>query len=346
MTPDELWHRADVRFRGIVHHVDGETVWASRGATVVRSNDHGATWHSVWTAPVTFFHRLASRNRLGARLTRAHIHHVRPLGEHRLCVVGFRSVYTIETKSGTLLDTLPLDFSRPLALCAYQERAFFGEYKNNPERGPVRVWASAPGGTDWVPVWTFEDVRHVHGIFQDPYTDALWITTGDDDAESGLWRTTDRFRTVDSVLRGGQQARIVQPLFSQGHVYFGTDAPDEANALYRLDRRTGAVEPLQAVDGPVFWGAHVDDRYFFSTVCEPSAVNDTTRSTIWQSRPEGWRRLVELPKDRWPMRLFQYGQVLFPSGPGDPAALWFTPYGTCFDQMSLRLPVQEMDSDA
>ena len=37
------------------------------------------------------------------------------------------------------------------------------------------------------------------------------------------------------------------------------------------------------------------------------------------------------------MKLFQYGQVLFPAGPGDRDAVWLTPFATRGHLRSLRV---------
>ena len=39
------------------------------------------------------------------------------------------------------------------------------------------------------------------------------------------------------------------------------------------------------------------------------------------------------------MKYFQYGQVMFPSGPGDNKNLWCTPFATQYDQITLKYPV-------
>ena len=81
---------------------------------------------------------------------------------------------------------------------------------------------------------------------------------------------------------------------------------------------------------------------FLSTVCEPSAVNETRHTTLWGRRSGEWRELLRFAKDRWPMKLMQYGQLLFPTGPGDEHHLWFTPFATVEDQTSLKVPLDQL----
>jgi len=60
--------------------------------------------------------------------------------------------------------------SRPLCICRKDETLYYGEYCNNPERRPVRIFASHDQGASWPVIYSFDDVRHVHGIFHDEYT--------------------------------------------------------------------------------------------------------------------------------------------------------------------------------
>jgi hypothetical protein len=174
-------------------------------------------------------------------------------------------------------------------------------------------------------------------VYHDPYEDALWVTTGDEDAEVGLQRTRDDFRSLERIAGGSQTLRVVQLLFTPDAVLFGSDAPSEVNHLYRLDRRSGAIRAVQAVGSSVFYGAQAPEICAFGTMVEPSEVNRSREAVVWLSKDGGdsWHPGMAFPKDWLPPRLFQYGQVLFPAGPGDGNTLWLTPYGARPDQVSL-----------
>ena len=192
---------------------------------------------------------------------------------------------------------------------------YYGEYRANREGSPVHVWASRDQGATWEAIHRFSDVRHIHGVFADPYDEALWITTGDSDRAAGIWRTRDRFATVERVAGGSQQTRAVQLLFTRAHVYFGSDAPAGVNHIYRLRRADHAIERLQQVEGPVYYGCRAGGRLFFSTACEPPALPRTREVAVWSSADgEQWRQVAAFRKDPWPARIFQHGHVLFPAG--------------------------------
>jgi hypothetical protein len=324
-------------FAGTVHHVDGQRVIASRGSALYESGDGGGTFRRIARLPLPAVSRIRGATRLLRRLFRAGVYHVAPLRSGRLVVLGYRSVFLVDPRSGAAERVAGLMGSRPLALCVTGDRLYYGEYRANPERTPVVVWSSDDEGRSWAGAHTFSGVRHVHGVYHDPYTDAVWVTTGDDDPESAIWRTTDGFATLERVVSGSQQCRAIRLLFTPGSIFFGSDTPRERNHIHRLDRATGKVERMQEVEGSVFHGCAVGPRLYFSTAWEPSDVNRDRSAVVWGRDGAGsWRQLLAARKDGWPPTLFQYGQILFPEGPGEPGHLWTTPFAAAGDQRSTK----------
>lgn len=325
-------------FDGIVHHV-GPSSYASRSGVIYRSEDGGGTWKPFAQLPLSVPQRLKSAGRLSRRLFRAAVHHVVPLTDDALVVFGYRAIWRLDA-AGRCTGVSALRGSRPLCVATEDGVVYYGEYRGNPEGAPVHVWASSDHGATWAPVHRFTGVRHVHGVFRDPYDRALWATTGDSDGAAGIWRTGDRFETVERVAGGSQQTRAVQLLFTRKHVYFGSDAPAAANHIYRLRRADGAIERLQAVEGPVYYGCHAGRRLFFSTACESPTLRETCDVAVWSS-VEGrrWRRIALFRKDVWPASVFQHGHVLFPMGPGwvHTDGVWLTPVAVSGDQHSLKI---------
>jgi hypothetical protein len=233
---------------------------------------------------------------------------------------------------GTIMGT------RPLAMCHRPDNGtfYYGEYWGDRRSGPVHIFGSDDQGRTWRPMYRLEGARHIHGVYYDPYGKALWVTTGDQDSESGLWRTDNGFQTLQKVAGGSQQMRAVQLLFTERFVYFASDASHERNQICRLDRTDGRVEALQEVESAVFYGTKVGEQLFFSTIAEPSPVNEMKKVVVWRSKDGvSWERFLDFQKDFWHYKLFQYGQILFPAGPGDGRHLWLTPYSCRGDQVSL-----------
>jgi hypothetical protein len=330
-------------FSGAVHCVQGKEAYASRGNTVYRSEDGGATWELLFELVPPFPGRLSSASRLLRRLCRAGVQHIVHLNGTELIVVANGYFHAYDLAAGRLCqEVAPVRGRRPLTLCATSEPAlYYGEYRSNSERSPVHVFASKDRGRTWDEAHEFREVRHIHGVFEDAYAQALWVTTGDEDDECGLWMTRDRFGTLERVLGGSQQARAVQVVPTRRFLYFGSDSPSGPNAIYRLSRDLGAVEKLCDVNGPVFYGCRVGESLFFSTACEPGV--ESPYATVWGSPGgESWRPVVRFRKDPWSKRFFQYGQVRFPVGTHEEGTLWMTPMGTTGDQRSLKLDIQRL----
>ncbi len=310
---------------GQLHLVDGGTLWVSRGHRLY-AGDSPASLVERSRLPIGLVRRLLSLLRPARRALRLDTHHVVKLRD-RLVVAAFGRMWCLDAASGKLLGPpQPLVGGRPLALCVAPRGIYYGEYRDNAERAPVRILFSADGLT-WSAIREISGVRHIHGIYLDPLTDDLWITTGDDGDECAIWRSQDAFRTIERMHVGTQQVRAIPLLFTEDHIYYGTDTPLEANYLYRFARRGGAVERLHAVEGSVFHAARVGRSLFFSTAVEPSAVNLSRDAVIYGSSDgTRWREVARHRKDALDLRYFQYGQILFPGGDNHTGKLLYSTF--------------------
>jgi hypothetical protein len=332
--------QADGMIRGRVVYVSGEKMLAARGFRIFESKAGGAAWKQTAVLPVSIHDKAAMSFRLPCRLLRNGVHHI-AVGNSSAFIVVNRDIYRMQ--NGVIKELGPLHGSRPLALCAANSSFYYGEYRSNPERSSVHVWKLKEGQEKWQPAWRFEGIRHVHGVFHDPYENALWVTTGDLDHEAGIWRTDDDFATLQKAAGGSQRFRAIQLLFTREHVYFGSDAPDDQNYIFRMAREGNNVEKIAAVGSSVFHGCKVGDHLFFSTAVEPSRVNTTRHAEVWGSADgDNWHVVRRFKKDIWPMKYFQYGQVLFPAGPGDGENLWMMPMSTDCDEKTLKIRVEKV----
>ncbi|KPD22102.1 hypothetical protein [Idiomarina zobellii] len=282
------------------------------GADLFVSEDKGQTWKHWLTLPVRTSLRLAMKSHMLSRLLRLGVHHLVKARGKWVAIVNNESFLIQADASITRLGFI--EGSRPMVLCASDDKVFYGEYRSNSERSPVHIYSLDFESNKWRSVWQFNDVRHIHGVFHDAYTDSFWVTTGDSNEESGIWCTRNNFTTLDKVLGGSQQTRAVQLLFSSKWIYFGSDTPQEQNFIYRTDREGNHIEKLQPVGGSVFYGCKVEDKLVFSTAVEQSDINSSRLAEVWySSNGKDWNKLVEWRKDFLSMKYFQYGQVLLPS---------------------------------
>ncbi len=329
------------RFNGVIHYHEQSLVYGSINQRIYRSSDGGLQWRLLTTLPISGYWRVLQRLPLGRRFFRAGIRHIVPAGDH-LVIFGYGLIYRYHLETASFSPPTRIIGSRPFAVCTGPGWLYYGEYGRNPKRRPVKVLRSNDHGVHWEVAYVFDRIRHIHGIFYDAESDAIWVTTGDEDHESGLWVTTDHFRTVRLVLGGSQRFRVVWLLFTPESVYFGSDTGRIPNALYRYSRRDGKVEALQLVDGPVFYGTRIAGELFFSTVCEPNRCHPTKQLTVWRSTDgAAFRPWLHLTKDCWPKRWFQYGQVLFPAGPGQAGAVWLSAVACCDFKGSMKIILAE-----
>jgi hypothetical protein len=133
---------------------------------------------------------------------------------------------------------------------------FFGEYFGNLSGDKVRVLKSKNNMSDWLEVFEFKpgQIQHIHAIQKDPYTEKLWILTGDKDEESMVAWSDNEFKSIVAIGNGNQLWRVCQLVFTEKEIYWGTDtyAGDFAG-IYRWDKKTAEIEKLGKVSGRVFF---------------------------------------------------------------------------------------------
>lgn len=270
----------------LLHYIDPDIMITSKGAKVQVSYNEEKRRDITFALPLSPKLHLRALADLSRRLFRCSIHHAIRINENIIVLIGFGIIYTYDLRVNRLnQEVVPVCGKRPLNLCVDNgSRLYYGEYRGNQDRSPVHIYGSNNKGKEWASVWRFIGIRHVHGVFYDSYDDRIWVTTGDNDEEAAIWMTDDRFRTLEKVVGGTQQLRAVQLLFTQNHVYFGSDTQLERNFIYRLDRKTAKVKKLQRVESSVFWGCKVGDYLFFSTAVEPSKVNKCKDACIWGAK--------------------------------------------------------------
>lgn len=219
--------------------------------------------------------------------------------------------------------------SKPLNLCiAPSGKIFFGEYFQNMEKRAVHIYCSEDNARTWHIAYTFPEgnINHIHGLFPDPYTQRIWVATGDRENECIIGYTEDEFKSFVEVFRGGQEYRTCQLFFYKDFIVFGTDTQYRQNVLKKFDRRTLEITELQKVQGSVVKGGQVGGVSFISTTVEPSEVNKDPFSHLWVTK-DGlhWEEKYKAKKDRLPFKL-QFGTFEFPKYQGIDRLerLWFS----------------------
>ena len=292
---------------------DGDSLYGARGLCLVRSRDRGRTWQRWGRVVVPRAYRAAARFRLTQRLGRLEVYKLQRSGD-TVVALARGGVYIGKVQDGTL--RLSFRAHRPVSLAVGPAgEIVFGEYHSNAQRGPMRIYRSEDGQTwDRVHEFAAGEIRHVHGIYHDPYAMCYWVLVGDVGQECGIVRCSLDFRDVNFVRRGSQQVRAYSMIIRPEGLYFGTDSENEANAIYRMDHEGHHFVKLHDIENSCFHSGMFGEYFVFSTVCEPSPRNDERWLHLWVTRDgTRWHKAAMYPKDRLPY-LFQYGNLFFPEG--------------------------------
>ena len=205
--------------------------------------------------------------------------------------------------------------SKPLNLCiAPSGNIYFGEYFQNMDKQAVHIYCSKDNAHTWKIAYTFEagQINHIHGLFLDPYTNRIWVVTGDRENECIIGYTKDEFKTFVEVFRGGQEYRSCLLFFYPDFIVFATDSQYIQNTIKCFDRTTLEIIELQTIQGSAIKGGQVGDVSFLSTTIEPSTVNKDKYAHLWVTK-DGlhWEERYKAKKD-WLPSIFQFGTLEFP----------------------------------
>jgi hypothetical protein len=125
-----------------------------------------------------------------------------------------------------------------------------------------------------------KQIRHVHAIQKDPYTDKLWVCTGDDDEESMVAWSDNEFKTIHEIGHGSQLWRVCQLIFTEDAVLWGTDTGSENDAgIYKWDRKTIELQKYQNIDGAVFFGTRLKNGTIVMSTDRESMKNEKDDKT-------------------------------------------------------------------
>lgn len=126
---------------------------------------------------------------------------------------------------------------------------FVGEYTTDTGTYPLKLYKSTDDGANWTAVQTWADAgdqpasrfRHIHFVRADTaVSNRIWIGVGDGDllaTQSNIGYSDDAGATFTWLsATPGQDYRSVDLLFSADAVWWGMDAPSQAQKIYRWDR--------------------------------------------------------------------------------------------------------------
>ena len=302
----------------IIHHrcADG-SLWATAKRRIMVKRDQG--WQPAGTFPRSYPRDLFDWSRPTARAMRADKCnlYVNRLGS----VLGIRGGWVYALREGVLTPLFQINGDSVLHRSFAEDEQgniYFGEYFMNPERVPVKIWRVSPDLTQWEAACELPGVRHVHGVYVDPYTPGtLWAAVGDFKGECYLARSEDGFRSLQLYGDGSQIWRAVNLFFTESSVNWLTDSNLELNHACRMQRASGMLEIGQEIDCSAWYGCTTREglHVAFTTVEQGPGILGNTSSVLVSRDAFHWEAIAQFKKDFWrPVKVFKYGVISCPSG--------------------------------
>lgn len=226
---------------------------------------------------------------------------------------------------------------------------YFGEYSIERPHA-VRIIRGTDDGRRWEVCHRFAEgrIRHVHAIVPDSYRKRLWICTGDNDSESGLFYTEDDFQTVSLFAGGDQSWRMVSLIPTKDALYWGSDAGQDApsdalNHIYKWDFEEGRKIELACIDKPAYYATMVKNGTMVIGVHHEPMIQRNVEETadIWVSEAgRSWRRAVKIPfKPSRRSYGTKYASICLPLGDHSVDEIYFTPLNIEENDFSLMAAV-------
>lgn len=310
------------KIKGKVLFLNSNCVYFSKGLTIYCIDKLTSQVSVFFRLPVFFFLRILSKFDLISRLLRLHVHHMLEDGFGGFYLLYHNKILRVDKNGNIVGAVCELVGKRPLCVLVHNGDLLYGEYTSNSSRNDVSIFSF--NGTDFHSLFKVPNIRHIHGIFYDNYDDKFLITTGDFDSESGIWHVDFENDSLIPILNGSQQERAVQLLFTDNFIYYATDTPSEQNYIYRYNKRHKFRERLSKISSSVFFGVSLNNRFYFSTVAEPSLCNNHRQIFLLEVDNKSVKVVKSFKKDFFSMKYFQYGQLIFPNFSTDDshASLW------------------------
>jgi hypothetical protein len=335
----------------IIHHrsEDG-TLWATSGRNVVIKNEH--QWQPFTRFPVCLPRDLFGFSRPTSRAMRSDKCNVFVNSSRKVMGIRGGMVYALEKGlPARSLFSIQGDCVLHRSLCEDQSGwTIFGEYFMNPQRQPVRIWRVSPGLDQWEIAHEFKSnaVRHVHGVFRDPFEkETFWVTVGDLEGECHLLCTADRFKSFRTFGDGSQNYRAVNLFFTRDHINWLTDSNLKLNHAFRLHRKTEKVEMGQELDCSVWYGCPTREKVFvaFTTVERGPAILSQASSVLVSKDAFNWEKVYSFKKDIYkPVQLFKYGVISCPSGELSVNGLYLSGEGLVgLDGSSIQASIEKVE---
>lgn len=327
-----------------------ECLLLSRGYELWCSDSRLSQLRFIARLPCPGLLRLASKGRYLARVLRTGLQTAQRLDDRRVLVVARDMIWCVDIVNGRVeLDFVIPEGRRLLFLSRLKDEKgvdasiVFGEYFDNPDRLPVRIWRRGIGHVaiwDIAHVFPAGEINHVHNICSG-VDGRVWVLTGDFGHSAAIWRGDCSLRFVERELSGRQSFRGTWICESpSGALLWATDTQLERNHVICATRQAGgwSVVAIHSIEGSCIYWQRTARGVVFSTSVEPGEPSGRRLYDIFDRTPgdgiigrsavlyhydqsSGLSEVARAEKDCLPLRLAQFGCYVLPAGIGPSSAV-------------------------
>lgn len=289
--------------------------------------------------------RIAYNSRILSRVLRNGPNNAIAIGNQELLVSSNGHLYRIKFEKEQCTINCEHDFRKEMRntlslaqinnISSFDNLICYGEYFNNPNKKKVNIWSNTTSENSWRIVHTFEEglIEHVHAIIPDHIRDVVWILTGDFDDSAGFWIARNNFKNVEPVVKGKQKFRACVAFPIPEGLLYATDSQFELNSIRLLKNKDNqwSSEYFYPLEGSCINACQLGDDFVFSTVVEPGEEKDSFIINLLDHKPgpgikslnseivvgncqKGFQNIGKWAKDCFPLRLCQFGTIVFPTG--------------------------------
>ena len=267
---------------------------------------------------LNFFDKFLSTISITRRLRRLFFYNIIPISNDKFFVSFNKKIGIISKNKYEEIKGLKKPTRILRNACAVDQDGgiFFGEYFPNTNRDEVIIYYLPNNSVNLEVCFVFKknNVRHVHGIYLDPFTNYIWVVTGDNKNECKIFFTKDKFKNIKIIGQGDESWRAISIIFEKDFIYYGTDAEFSQNYIYKLNKANYKREIMRMVDGPIYYSKKIGKNKVFIVTAEGSPSQKTNKLDIlYFDKNNKFTPIKSYLKDFWPIQ-FMPGTIQLSNG--------------------------------
>lgn len=352
-----------MKFKGYqIIYLDKNSILLFRNFSVYQYDNNTEIMQRVCNIPADTKKNILCRFRISNRLLRLAPKCCEKLSDNLFVFSLCNKIWAVNTNEDTVsvINTERNGFGTPLNLCRCFNKIYWGDYGSNSTYKSVNIY-ELNQDLRFQTVYSFlaGSVRHIHNIIYDKVQNCFWIMTGDNENKAGIFKATKDLGEIAPFKIGEQKFRAVVGFPYNDGILYATDSVEKENHLYYIDK-DGKEKILTSINGSCIYGTEIKDYFIFSTTVESpegggylkllstrlgrGIKNREVHLIAVRKSDLAVRVIRKYKKDIWPMKLFQYGTLMFPAGQEQSEDLWC--YGVAckgIDGKNIHISKDEID---